>query len=67
MFPVELLRGEGAHTVEVLVLVSVLPADGVRRAAEANADNAEHLNRKHERQLSATTSNGRRAAVKTPG
>lgn len=33
VLPVELLGGQGAHAVEVLVLVPVLPADGVRRAA----------------------------------
>lgn len=33
VLPVELLGREGAHAVEVLVLVPVLPADGVRRAA----------------------------------
>lgn len=33
MFPVEPLGGEGSHTVEVLILIPVLPADGVRWAA----------------------------------
>lgn len=32
MFSVELLRGEGAQAVEVLILVPVLPTDGFRRA-----------------------------------
>lgn len=33
MLSVELLGGEGAHAMEVLVLVPVLPTDGLRRAA----------------------------------
>lgn len=32
MLLVELLRRKGAHAVEVLVFVPVLPTDGVRRA-----------------------------------
>lgn len=33
MLSVELLGGEGAHAMEVLVLIPVLPTDGLRRAA----------------------------------
>lgn len=33
MIPVKLLGGEGSHAMEVLVLVSVLPTDGLRRAS----------------------------------
>lgn len=47
MLPVKLLGGEGSHAMEVLFLVSVLPADGLRRAAETNANHPEHLDGKH--------------------
>lgn len=33
MVPVELLRSERSHAMEVLILVPVFPTDGVRRAA----------------------------------
>lgn len=33
MLPVELLRSEWSHAIEVLILVPVLPTDGLRRAA----------------------------------
>jgi len=45
MLLVELLWRQGSHAVEGLVLVSVLPADGVRRAAQTHADHPEHLDR----------------------
>lgn len=40
---VELLGRQWADAVEVLLLIPEFPTDGVRRAAQANTDYAEHL------------------------
>ena len=47
VLPVELLWGHGAHTVEVLVLVSVLPADRLGGAAQTHTGHPEHLENTH--------------------
>lgn len=47
MLLVKVLGGEGAHVMEVLVLISVFPAYGLRRAAKTNTGHPEHLHSTH--------------------